>query len=123
MSIPIQVLIVDDKEQVRKDLRTLLALHENIEVVGEAANGVEAIRLIEKLKPAVILLDLEMPLMDGYEAIKQIKTLPSSPRIIVLTVHGYAAASQKALQAGADSFIVKGTTIENLIQAIIKSKS
>ncbi|MDD3715280.1 MAG: response regulator, partial [Atribacterota bacterium] len=70
----IKVLIVDDMPQVRQDLRTFLNLTLDIEVVGEAANGIEAIRQTEILKPDVILMDLEMPQLDGYQASRKIKT-------------------------------------------------
>ena len=114
-----QVVIVDDMEQVRQDLRTLLTLSENIEIVGEAANGLDAIHKVESLQPDVLLLDLEMPLLDGYQTASHIKKLHPSCRIVALTVHDYDAARQKALQAGVDHFVVKGTPIENLVQMIL----
>ena len=114
-----RILIVDDKEQVRQGLRTVLTLSENIEILGEAANGLEAIRLVETLQPDVVLLDLEMPIMNGYDATSAIKSLSSSCRVVVLTVQDYPAARHKAMRAGADSFIVKGTPVEQLIQAIL----
>lgn len=116
----IKVLIVDDMEGVRKDLRTLLTLTEEIDVAGEAANGLEAIRQIEILAPDVVLLDLEMPVMDGYQAAGQIKSRFPSCRVIALTVHGYETARQRALLSGADFFFVKGSPIEILIQAILE---
>ena len=114
-----RILIVDDKEQVRQDLRTVLALSGDIEILGEATNGLEAIRLVETLLPDVVLLDLEMPIMDGYNAVSAIKSLSPSCRVVVLTVHDYPAARQKALQAGVDSFIVKGSSVEQLIKAVL----
>ena len=117
-----RILIVDDKEQVRQDLRTLLTLSEDIEILGETANGLEAIRLVEILQPDVVLLDLEMPIMNGYDAVSAIKSLSPSRRVIVLTVHDYTAARQKAFQAGADSFIVKGSPVEQLIQVILEKQ-
>jgi two-component system response regulator DesR len=117
--MPIGVLIVDDMSQVRQDLRTLLDLSEDIEIVGEAANGLEAVGQVASLQPDVVLLDLEMPVLDGYQAASQIKALYPSCRVIALTVHGHDAALQKALHAGVDSFLVKGTPIEMLLQAIL----
>ena len=114
----IRVLLVDDVAQVRRDLRTVLTLSEGIEIVGEASNGQEAFKLVETLHPDVVLLDLEMPVMDGDEAARLIKTHDPSCRIIMLTVHGNADVQQRALQAGIDSFIVKGTMIEKLIEVI-----
>jgi DNA-binding NarL/FixJ family response regulator len=114
-----RVLIVDDSPQVRQELRTLLPLAGDIEIVGEAADGLEAIRLAQALQPEVVLIDLEMPVLDGYEATRQIKAGSPSCRVVALTVHGYEAARQKAMQAGADLFLVKGAALESLIQAIL----
>ena len=114
----IRVLIVDDTERVRQDLRTFLTLTGNIEIVGEASNGSEAIRLVDALCPQVILMDLEMPIMDGYEATHQIKVRQPSCRVITLTIHAGEIEQQRAFQAGADDFIVKGVPLETLLQAI-----
>lgn len=118
----IQVLIVDDKAKVRQDLRTLLDLCVDIEIVGEAANGQEAVQQVEELEPEVVLLDLEMPVLDGYEAARQIKSRFPNSRIIALTVHGYDEAKQKAFEAGVDSFFVKGAAADLLIQEILDRK-
>jgi len=115
----IRILIVDDVAQVRRDLRTILTLTEGIEIVGEAGNGQEAVNLVETLHPDVVLLDFEMPVMDGSEATRQIKAFDPSCRIIMLTVHGNSEVEQRALQAGIDSFILKGTPIEELLQIIL----
>jgi DNA-binding NarL/FixJ family response regulator len=114
----IHVLIVDDTERVRQDLRTFLTLNKDIEIVGEANNGLEAIHLVESLCPQVILMDLEMPVMDGYEAIRRIKVVQQFCRVIALTIHGGEREQQRALQAGADEFIVKGAPLSTLIAAI-----
>ena len=123
----IRVLIVDDMAQVRHDLRTVLPLAGQaaglqIDIVGEAGNGQEAIQRAKALEPDVILMDLEMPVMGGYEATRQIKGRWPSCRVVALTVHGYEAAQQQALQAGVDGFIVKGAPIETLVQAISERK-
>jgi DNA-binding NarL/FixJ family response regulator len=115
-----RVLIVDDTAQVRLDLRTVLTLAGDIEVVGEATNGLEAVRLTEVLQPAAVLMDLEMPVMDGYEAACQIRARWPACRVIALTVHDYEAARQRASQAGVDVFIVKGAPVGKLVQAISK---
>ena len=114
----IRVLIVDDVERVRQDLRTLLMLTGNIEIIGEACNGFEAIRLAEALRPQVVLMDLEMPVMDGYEAARQIKVLQPCCRVLALTIHAGEAERQQALQAGMADVIVKGAPLEMLLQAI-----
>lgn len=118
----IRVLIVDDVAPVRRDLRTVLTLLGGLEIVGEAANGLEATRLAQSLKPAVVLMDLEMPILDGYEATHRIKTLDPACRVIALTVHDYQDARQKAIQAGVDAFIVKGAPVEALVHAISNRK-
>jgi DNA-binding NarL/FixJ family response regulator len=114
----IRVMIVDDMERVRQDLCTFLTLTGNIEIVGEASNGLEAIRLVETLRPQVILMDLEMPIMDGYEAARQIKALQPSCRVIALSIHAGEEERQQALQAGMAALIVKGAPLEMLLQAI-----
>jgi DNA-binding NarL/FixJ family response regulator len=114
----IRVLIVDDIDRVRQDLRTFLTLSGDIVIVGEARDGGEAIRLAESLRPQVVLMDLEMPVMDGYAAARQVKTLQPSCRVIALTIHGGDAEQQKALRAGVDDFIVKGAPLEVLLQSI-----
>ena len=123
----VRVLIVDDMAQVRQDLRTVLPLAGQaaglqIDVVGEAGNGQEAVQRAMALEPDVVLMDLEMPVMGGYEATRQIKGRWPSCRVVALTVHGYEAAQQQALQAGVDVFIVKGAPVETLVQAISERK-
>jgi DNA-binding NarL/FixJ family response regulator len=114
-----RVLIVDDIPVVREDLRTLLGLTGDIEIVGEAVNGQDAVRQALTIRPEVILMDLEMPLMDGYEATRQIKS-QSPCKVIALTVHDYELARQKAYEAGVDAFLVKGASVESIIQTISK---
>ena len=118
----LQVLIVDDMAQVRRELCTILPLVGDFEIVGEAVDGREAIRQVEALHPEVVLMDLEMPVLDGYEATRQIKVCHPSCRVIALTVHGYEEARQKAIQAGVDGFIVKGAPVETLVLAISERK-
>jgi DNA-binding NarL/FixJ family response regulator len=117
-----RLMIVDDALEVRADLRTLLGLAADIEIVGEAGNGLEAVKQALRLQPDVILMDLEMPLMDGYEATRQIKHQLPTCRVIALTVHGYKEAQQKARLSGADVFIIKGAPLANLVQEIFKQE-
>ena len=114
----IRVLIVDDMERVRQDLRTFLTLSGNIEIVGEASNGSGAVRLVEALNPQVVLMDLEMPVMDGFEAARQIKAIQPSCRVIALTIHAGKAERQLALQAGMAEVVAKGAPLETLLHAI-----
>lgn len=119
---PIRVLIVDDVEQVRRDLSMALSISGELEIVGEAANGMEAIRLAESLKPDVVLLDLEMPVMDGYESTRQIKAGFPSCRVIALTVHDYESARAEAHRSGVDAFLVKGASVESIVLTISEQK-
>ena len=114
----IRVLIVDDVERVRQDLRTFLALTGDIKIVGEACNGFEAVRLTQALSPDVVLMDLEMPMVDGYEAARQIKAIQPRCRVLALTIHAGEAERQQALQAGMADVIVKGAPLNLLLQAI-----
>lgn len=118
MSQKIQVLITDDQAIVRKGIQALLATEPNIEVVGEAENGKEAIRQVEKLKPDVILMDLQMPEMGGIEAIGRITTDNPKARILVLTSFATDDKVFPAIKAGALGYLLKDSSPEELIQAI-----
>ncbi len=118
-SIHRRVLVVDDNPKVLQDLRSLLSMPGDLEVIGEARNGQEAIRMVHDLKPDVVVMDLEMPVMDGFEATRQIKSLPQPPRVVILSVHAEPAEREGASQAGADEFVVKGTSYETLLDAIL----
>jgi len=117
-----RVLIVDDVDQVRYDLGIALALSGGLEIIGEAANGLEAVRLAERLNPDVVLMDLEMPVMDGYEATRWIKTRFPFCKVVALTVHGYDEAREKAHRSGVDAFLVKGAQIQEIVQTILNKK-
>lgn len=119
----IRVLIVDDAREVRQGLATTLGLaarnlRPGIEVIGEAGDGREAVEQAQSLHPDVVLMDLEMPIMDGYEAARQIKANRPDCRVIALTIHAGEAERQRAFQAGADDFVVKGAPLGTLVQAI-----
>jgi DNA-binding NarL/FixJ family response regulator len=114
----IKVLIVDDVVRVREDLRTLLSLAGDIQIVGEAGDGNEAVRHSEILQPEVVLMDLEMPLLNGLEATRQIKSRQPGCRVIVLTIHGDQIERNRAFSAGADCFLEKGTPLHTLLAAI-----
>ena len=117
-----RVMIVDDVKQVRQDLCTLLTLIDSIEIVGEAQNGSEAIQRAQALHPDVILMDLEMPVLDGFEATRQIRTCLPSCRVIALTIHDYESARLRATEAGMDGFIVKGAPLKSLVRIISGKK-
>ena len=114
----IRVLIVDDRLSSRNGLKALLVTQPGIEIVGEAADGREAIELVAECRPDVVLMDVRMPLMDGLEATRIIKDRWPEAKVIVLTM--YPSHQDEALAAGADAFLVKGCAAEELLAAILK---
>lgn len=112
----IQVLIADDRLRCRDGLRALLANWPTVEVVCEAANGWEAVRLVEERQPDVVLMDVRMPVLDGLEATRIIKSRWPEVKVVVLTM--YAMYRADALAAGADGFVLKGCPSEDLLEAI-----
>lgn len=117
MSQQIQALIVDDDPRSRKGLRALLNTCQEIHIIGEAPNGREALHLVEQLCPHVVLMDVRMPLMDGLEATRRIKSQWPHVNVIVLSLYNTYRA--EALAAGAAAFLVKGCPSEELLEAII----
>ncbi len=116
----IRLLIVDDQEGVRQDLRTALELMRGLEVIGEAADGFEAVRQAEVLGPDVVLMDLKMPGMDGFEATRQIKARRLARSVVALTIYGDDSAREQAVRVGVDAFVEKGTPIQALAETIRK---
>ena len=118
MTKTIRVLIADDHAIVRKGIRALLATETDIEVVGEAADGKEAVEKAERLHPDVILMDLVMPGMDGIEATRRITTRQPETRILVLTSFAEDEKVFPALKAGALGYLLKDAGPEELVRAI-----
>jgi len=114
----IRVLIADDHAVVRQGLRTFLQLQEDIEVVGEAADGAEAVRLAGELVPDVVVMDLVMPVKDGIEATREIKTLSPTTRVLVLTSFADDDKVLAAVKAGAAGYLLKDVQPAELGDAI-----
>ena len=114
----VTVLIVDDHAVVREGLRTFLELQDGIEVVGEAADGIEALELAARLQPHVILMDLVMPRLDGVTAMRTIRQRSPHSRVIVLTSFLDDERLMPAIEAGADGYLLKDVEPAELARAI-----
>jgi DNA-binding NarL/FixJ family response regulator len=114
----IRILVVEDHHVVRSGLVALLNVVEGIEVVGEAADGVEAIAQFRKCQPNVTLIDLRMPRLSGVEVIQRIRMETPQARFIVLTTYDGDEDIFRALQAGARAYLLKGMTTEDLVSTI-----
>jgi two-component system, NarL family, response regulator LiaR len=116
--MPIRLLLADDHPIVRDGLAAILGTQSDFEVVGEAANGLEAVQRAVALNPDVILIDLEMPELDGVEALKQIRVACPKARAIVFTAFDTDERIVSAVQAGAQGYLLKGAPREELFKAI-----
>lgn len=114
----IKVLLVDDQALFREGLSTLLSLKDDIEIIGEAGNGLEALEMAAKLKPNVILMDLRMPVLDGVAATRQLKENNHPARVIVLTTFDDDETVFDGLRAGAVGYLLKDVSSDILTEAI-----
>jgi len=117
---PIDVLLVDDQDLVRTGFRIILDTAPDLRVVGEARDGLEAVDLTRRLRPDVVVMDIEMPVLDGLEATRRIleQSATDGPAVLVLTTFGRDDYVFRALRAGASGFLLKTATPEELIEAI-----
>lgn len=113
----IRVLLVDDQELMRMGFRMVLDAQEDLEVVGEAGNGEEAVRLAAELEPDVVLMDVRMPVLDGVEATRRIVAADDA-KVLVLTTFDLDEYALSALRSGASGFLLKDTRPENLVSAV-----
>jgi len=118
MENKLSIVLADDHTILREGLRALLTADSNFEIVGEARDGREAVRCVEKLGPDLLLMDLSMPRMSGMDAIREIKKRYPETKIIALTVHKTEEYLLTTLQAGADGYVLKDATHDELMVAI-----
>src|SRR4030043_315370 len=115
-----RIVIAEDHTILREGLRSLLSSHPEFEIVGEAEEGREAIRCVEKFKPDLVLTDLSMPRMNGLDAIKEIKRRNPKTKVLVLTVHKAEEYILSTFKAGADGYLLKDSTHAELVLAVRK---
>jgi len=119
-SMPIRVLIADDHRLFAEALEAILAMDGRIEVVGRARDGAEAVQLTAELAPDVVLMDISMPVMDGIEAVREIRSRPESPAVLMLTGSNSRADVDRSRQAGASGYVTKDRIAAELINAIVQ---
>lgn len=114
----IDVLIADDHHLVRAGLVALVRNEEDMRVVGEAADGIEAVDLARSVRPNIVLMDISMPRMDGFEATREIAAMERPPRVLVLTQFEHEEYIKRLVQAGASGYILKSSVVGDLRRAI-----
>ncbi len=114
----IRVIVADDHNLVREGIRALLEKADDIEVVGEAVDGLEAVELVQRLTPDVLVMDIAMPRLNGIKAVEQLRALAGPTRIVILTMYSDEILVRQALRHGAKGFLLKGSVSEELLLAI-----
>lgn len=114
----VKVIIIDDHVMVREGIKQLLEIDGDIQVIGEAGDGVEGIELLENLKPDVVLLDINMPKLNGLEVLKELKKRGLEYKILILTIHNELEYLVKAMDIGVDGYVLKDSELAVLKKAI-----
>ena len=119
----IAVLLADDHPVVREGLRSFLETQDDIEVVGEAENGRQAVQLTRKLRPSVVVMDISMPLLNGLEATQEILKLVPATKVLIHSMHGDGGFIEQAVKVGAAGYVLKGAGLQVLAGAIRNSQN
>jgi two-component system, NarL family, response regulator NreC len=114
----IRVVVAEDHHIIRQGICKILEDFRDIQVIGEADNGADAIRLIHELQPDVLVLDISMPQMDGIEVLKEIRSFIPRPRVVILSIHADLALVQQTLELGALGYVLKQSVSEELLDAV-----
>ncbi len=114
-----RVVLADDTPEIRTLLRLTLEDHGEIEVVGEASDGAEAVKIVRELQPDALVLDLAMPVMDGFQAIPEVRRHAPETKIIVLSGFDKGLMSERALSLGADMYFEKGISFSDLADQLV----
>ena len=116
---PITVLLADDNQVVREEFRKLLELEDDLEVVGEAKNGLQALDLAQNLRPALVLMDVTMPgILNGLQATRQIRKVAPATKVLMLSAYNDEVYVEEAINSGAMGYLVKQTSADNVCLAI-----
>ena len=119
----IKVLLADDNESFRCLLTSFLGSHDGVDVVGEAEDGLEAVRQAERLNPDLVLMDLEMPVKDGFEATREIKRRMPKTRVVILSAYSSDVYRRAAREFGADGFIDKNSMKDALLSLLMEERA
>ena len=114
----ITVVLADDNGVVRREFRQLLELEDDLEVVGEAKNGLQAVALVKKLRPEVVLMDIAMPLLNGLHATRQILKAAPATKVLMLSAHSEHVYVEEATNSGAGGYLLKQTCADSVCSAI-----
>jgi DNA-binding NarL/FixJ family response regulator len=116
--VPVKILIADDHEIVRQGIRRVLEVKPEWEICGEASNGQEAVRMAQELSPDIIIMDVTMPVMSGFEAADEISRLPLGSRVLFFTMHDSGSMAGSIRKSGAHGYVVKSRAAQDLVQAL-----
>ena len=114
----ITVLLADDDRVVRRAFRKILELEDDLEVVGEAKNGRQAVAMVKKLRPALVLMDIAMPLLNGLQATRQILKAAPATKVLMFSAHSDDVYVEEAAKSGAMGYLIKHTAVDSLCHAI-----
>jgi DNA-binding NarL/FixJ family response regulator len=114
----ITVLLADDNKLVRREFRKIMELEDDLEVVGEAKNGREAVVMVKKLCPEIILMDVAMPVLNGLQATRQILKASPATKILMFSAHSDEVYVEAAINSGAIGYLIKQTSVDTVCQAI-----